>query len=95
MRRIGALVAYAESDPEGQAGLTAFREVFQSLGWMDGRNARFNYRWTAGDASLVRGQTQIIPIMFASASDPVAAGLVAGLGHPSGDITGFTGFQYE
>ena len=38
VRRIGALMAYAESDPEGQAQIAAFREGLQNLGWAEGRN---------------------------------------------------------
>jgi putative ABC transport system substrate-binding protein len=45
MRRIGALMAYAESDPEGQAQVAAFREELQKLGWAEGRNIRIDSRW--------------------------------------------------
>jgi putative tryptophan/tyrosine transport system substrate-binding protein len=44
MRRIGALMAYAESDPEGQAQVAAFREELQKLGWAEGRNIRIDSR---------------------------------------------------
>ena len=51
MRRIGVLMAYAESDEEGQASIAAFREELQKLGWVEGRNIRFDSRWaTPGDA---------------------------------------------
>ena len=33
MRRIGLLMAFAESDPEGQTFAAAFREGLQKLGW--------------------------------------------------------------
>ena len=33
--------------------------------------------------------------MFASATDPVAGGLVASLAHPGGNITGFTAFEFS
>jgi hypothetical protein len=33
VRRIGVLIAFAESDPEGQAFVVAFREGLQKLGW--------------------------------------------------------------
>ena len=45
MRRIGVLMAYAESDPEGQAWVAAFREGLQKLGWAEGRNIRIDTRW--------------------------------------------------
>jgi putative tryptophan/tyrosine transport system substrate-binding protein len=38
MRRIGVLMAYAESVPEAQAWVAAFREGLQKLGWTEGRN---------------------------------------------------------
>ena len=54
MRRIGVLMAYAESDPEGQARVAAFREGLQKLGWAEGRNIRIDTRWaTPGDAEAM------------------------------------------
>jgi putative ABC transport system substrate-binding protein len=47
MRRIGILFSVSESDREGQAWLSAFREGLQQLGWMAGRNIRLDYRWAA------------------------------------------------
>jgi putative ABC transport system substrate-binding protein len=53
MRRIGALMAYAESDPEGQAQVAAFQEELQKLGWAEGRNIRIDSRWaTPGHDNL-------------------------------------------
>jgi hypothetical protein len=40
VRRIGVLMAYAESDPEGQAWIAAFREGLQKLGWTENTNIR-------------------------------------------------------
>ena len=40
MRRIDVLMAYAESDLEGQALVAAFREGLQKLGWTMQRFAR-------------------------------------------------------
>jgi putative tryptophan/tyrosine transport system substrate-binding protein len=40
--------------------------------------------------AALQEQTRTIPIVFASASDPVEAGLVSSLSHPGGNITGFT-----
>ena len=53
VRRIGVLMAYAESDPEGQAQVAAFREELQKLGWAEGRNIRIDSRWaTPGHDNL-------------------------------------------
>jgi putative tryptophan/tyrosine transport system substrate-binding protein len=54
MRRIGVLMARAESDPIYQAQIQSFRARLQQLGWTDGDNLRFDYRWTAGVADRFR-----------------------------------------
>jgi len=54
MRRIGVLMAFAESDSEAQANLTAFRQAFQMLGWTDSRNVRIDYRWGGADPQRIR-----------------------------------------
>ncbi len=48
MRRVGLLVNAAESDLEKQSEIGAFRAGLEALGWSEGRNIRFDYRWTAG-----------------------------------------------
>jgi putative ABC transport system substrate-binding protein len=54
MRRIGALMAYAENDGEGQARVAAFREGLQKLGWTEGRNIRIDMRWATTSADDLR-----------------------------------------
>jgi len=54
MRRVGVLMGVAESDPEGQARIAAFRQGLSDLGWADSRNLRIEYRWAAGDADRIR-----------------------------------------
>jgi hypothetical protein len=54
MRRIDVLMAYAESDREGQTFVAAFREGLQKLGWMEGRNIRIDTRWAAGDTEAIQ-----------------------------------------
>jgi putative ABC transport system substrate-binding protein len=43
--------------------------------------------------AAVKRETRTIPIVFATIGDPVARGLVARLDRPSGNITGFGGFE--
>ena len=40
-------------------------------------------------------ETQSIPIVFLSVTDPVGQGLVASLAHPGGNITGFAVFEFS
>jgi hypothetical protein len=47
MRRIGVLMAFAESDPEGLPRLAAFREELQKLGWTEARNILIDTKWLA------------------------------------------------
>jgi putative tryptophan/tyrosine transport system substrate-binding protein len=54
MRRIGVLLNLAADDPESQRRMTAFVQGLQQLGWTDGRNARIETRWGAGDADRIR-----------------------------------------
>ena len=116
VRRVGVLMGLSESDPEYRDFFAAFVEELARLGWVDGRNARIEQRWTEGDikrasafaTELVAAQPDVIlaqstpvtaalhretttvPIVFATVSDPIGAGFVAGLPRPGGNITGFT-----
>ena len=51
----------------------------------------------AGSSSLatdvLRRRTGTIPIVFANATDPVGQGFVASLGHPGGNVTGFSNYD--
>ena len=53
MRRIGVLMGPAESDPQAQSEIAAFRQGLQKLGWT-GRNVRIAYRWAAGEVNRMR-----------------------------------------
>ncbi|MEY9772982.1 putative ABC transport system substrate-binding protein [Sinorhizobium fredii] len=54
VRRIGLLMASAESDPDGQARVKAFRDALQDLGWVEGRNLQLDRRWAAGGVDRFR-----------------------------------------
>jgi putative ABC transport system substrate-binding protein len=53
IRRIGVLMLFAESDPQALARVAVFQEGLQKLGWAEGRNIRFEYRW-APDAEKIQ-----------------------------------------
>jgi putative ABC transport system substrate-binding protein len=54
MRRVGALMNTAADSADGQARFAAFVHGLQQLGWTDGRNARLDVRWAAGDPERIR-----------------------------------------
>jgi putative tryptophan/tyrosine transport system substrate-binding protein len=56
--RIGVLMTLADTDSEGQLRVAAFRQELQKLGWIEGRNIRFEHRWAAGDAQRLRAYAQ-------------------------------------
>ena len=62
MRRIGFLHEYNEQlDPDGKAGLVAFREALQKLGWSEGRNVLLDYKSGAVSSEILRNYaTEII-----------------------------------
>jgi putative ABC transport system substrate-binding protein len=53
VRRVGVLMGISD-DPEGRARLAVFRQALQALGWIEGRNVQFIYRWSAGDVANAR-----------------------------------------
>jgi ABC-type uncharacterized transport system substrate-binding protein len=79
------------------------RTVAIEYRWADGRGERFaeiaaefvqlkvDVIVTAGGAvNAAKQATQIIPVVFAVASDPVGSGLVASLARPGGNVTGLS-----
>ena len=53
-RRIGVLMAYASTDPEGQALLAEFTRHLAELGWAEGRNVQIDVRWGGSNVDLLR-----------------------------------------
>src|SRR5262249_51383526 len=53
VRRVGVLMGIAD-DPEGQARVMVFKQALHALGWIEGRNIQFIYRWSAGDVVHAR-----------------------------------------
>ena len=57
MRRIGVLMAHPETDPEFQQYADTFREGLKKLGWIEGRNVSFDFRWGALDDADIRSRS--------------------------------------
>jgi putative tryptophan/tyrosine transport system substrate-binding protein len=81
VRRIGVLIGYAESDSDARAWYAAFREELQKLGWVDGRNIRFDIRWATPDDAEARQRfakelVALQPDLILSAVTPTTAALL-------------------
>ena len=77
MRRVGVLMAFAEDDPETTARVAGFRQGLERLGWSEGRNVRFDYRFARGGADqfqpLAKELVALQPDVILAQSTPVAA----------------------
>ena len=54
VRRIGVVMAYAESDPNARMQVAAFRDEMQKLGWFEGNNLQIDFRYAADDPARIR-----------------------------------------
>ena len=53
VRRVGVLES-AGIETDQQAGVGVFKEVLRQLGWIEGRNVRFEVRWSGADPAKAR-----------------------------------------
>jgi putative tryptophan/tyrosine transport system substrate-binding protein len=70
MLRIGVISTFTEDDPEARNRLGSFQRGLQELGWIDGRNVRIDYRFTAGEPQRMH---QYISEFVASPPDVILA----------------------
>ena len=79
VRRIGVLMALSESDPEARGWVATFVEELTRLGWIDGRNARIERRWTNADikrtSALAKELLAGPPDVILAVSTPATAAL--------------------
>jgi putative ABC transport system substrate-binding protein len=54
IKRVGMLMNFAATQPQGQSSVAAFVERLRQLGWSEARNLRLDVRWNAGDAELAK-----------------------------------------
>jgi putative tryptophan/tyrosine transport system substrate-binding protein len=80
IRRVGLLIPFAESDVEARTQVAAFREALQTLGWTEGRNVRFGYRWAAQDTARIRASAkelvELQPEVILARTTPVTTALL-------------------
>jgi putative tryptophan/tyrosine transport system substrate-binding protein len=58
VRRIGVLLAYDENDPAAKPPRSTFVQALAGLGWIAGRNVRFDLRSAGTDANRIRALAQ-------------------------------------
>src|SRR5262245_53564347 len=79
VRRVGVLMNLAADDPEGKIRSDALLDALKEMGWIDGRNTLFNYRWGAGDAGLFRKYAEelvaLAPEVILATGTPVVEAL--------------------
>jgi putative tryptophan/tyrosine transport system substrate-binding protein len=80
IRRVGVLMAVAESDADVRAGVAIFQQSLQELGWSDGRNIRIDYRWGDADADRIQALAKELvglqPDVLVAHSTPSAKSLL-------------------
>jgi putative ABC transport system substrate-binding protein len=54
MRRVGVLVSTREDDAEGRRRVDLLLRGLRELGWTEGRNINFVYRWAGGDPARAK-----------------------------------------
>jgi putative ABC transport system substrate-binding protein len=80
VRRIGVLIALAESDKEAQSWVATFREELRKLGWTEGRNIKIDTRWAIADVeSMKRFAKELValqPDFILTSSTPATAAML-------------------
>ena len=81
VRRIGVLMAHAESDPEFKTYVAAFRGGLEKLGWTEGRNIRIDFRWGALDDAETRQRSAkelvaLLPDLILTQNTPPTASML-------------------
>jgi putative tryptophan/tyrosine transport system substrate-binding protein len=54
VRRVGVLIGTAENDPETKRRVEALQRGLLEAGWIEGRNIRFEYRFSGGDPGRMK-----------------------------------------
>jgi len=75
VRRVGILMGWAENDPEYRVRVDAVIQGLAQSGWVEGRNVRFDIRWTNGDVgraqTLAKELAALQPDVIVTGTTPV------------------------
>jgi putative tryptophan/tyrosine transport system substrate-binding protein len=80
-RHLGILLSYEEGNPAAQRLLAAFREALAKLGWTEGKNIKFEYRWVGTDTNLMQSAAKELvalrpDVIVVPGSSPITAYLL-------------------
>src|SRR5262245_52333139 len=53
-RRVGVVLGFTESDPEGEVQISTFRQELRRLGWIEEQNIRIDYRYPTDQPERIR-----------------------------------------
>src|ERR1700731_3298874 len=78
LRRVGVLQGLAESDPEWPRRFGAFKQRLQALGWTEGRNVAFEFRFAGGKPERLPGLAADlvqagVDVILTNAAQPIEA----------------------
>jgi len=77
--RVGVLMGYAGSDTEAEAWIAIFLQGLKQLGWIEGRNVQFDYRWAGGNVERMQSDSaelvELNPDLVLVGSTPALAAL--------------------
>lgn len=78
-RRVGVLMGLGETDPFTINYVQALLGALEKLGWLEGQNIQFTFRYAAGDPALARTYAkqlvELAPDLIVGHTTPVAAAL--------------------
>jgi putative tryptophan/tyrosine transport system substrate-binding protein len=79
IRRVAVLNTFAETDIEARAWDAAFRRQLEELGWVNGRDIHFEYRWSTGSIErthlFAQELVQLRPDAILAVTTPATAAL--------------------
>jgi putative ABC transport system substrate-binding protein len=71
------LLPYAEGDPQAQARLAAIKKSLGELGWTEGRNIAFHFRWATNDPGRLQAHAaelvKLSPDVIVTPSTPATS----------------------
>jgi putative tryptophan/tyrosine transport system substrate-binding protein len=76
-RLVGILTTYPKNDQEIQGWIATFRQALEKLGWIEGKDIKFDYRWPGTNAPLLEQAAKELvtlhPDVILTSSSPATA----------------------